>query len=84
METVFTAPLGVMLGWTGTGGEVVLSPYGGDHVVVDLSSADGDSVRCDAVVDLVLRSGWMVPAGASFGDRESLALGVKLPGGGGS
>jgi hypothetical protein len=87
-ETVFTAPLGVMLGWTGSGGEVVLSPYGGAHVLLDLSSADGDSVRFDAVVDLgldlVLRSGWMVRVGASFGDRESLALGVKLPSGGGS
>jgi len=87
-ETLFTAPLGVMLGWTGQGGEVVLSPYGGAHVVLDLSTADGDSVRFDAVVDLgldlVLRSGWMIRAGASFGDRESLALGIKLPSGGGS
>jgi hypothetical protein len=85
-ESLFTAPLGVMLGWTGSGGNVVLSPYGGAHVVLDLSSADGDSVRFDAVVDLgldlVLSSGWMVRAGASFGDRESLALGVKLPSGG--
>lgn len=86
-ETLFTAPLGVMLGWTGSGGEVVLSPYGGAHVVLDLSSADGDSVRFDAVVDLgldlVLSSGWMIRFGASLGDRESLALGIKLPGGGG-
>lgn len=85
-ESLFTVPLGVMLGWTGSGGNVVLSPYGGAHVVLDLSSADGDSVRFDAVVDLgldlVLSSGWMVRAGASFGDRESLALGVKLPSGG--
>ena len=87
-ETLFTAPLGVMIGWTGSGGEVVLSPYGGAHVVLDLSSGDGDNLRFDAVVDLgldlVLRSGWMVRFGASLGDRESLALGIKLPGGGGS
>jgi hypothetical protein len=87
-ESVFTAPLGVMIGWTGAGGEVVLSPYGGAHVVLDLASGGGDNVRFDAVVDLgldlVLNSGWMIRAGASFGDRESLALGVKLPGGGGS
>lgn len=86
-QTVFTFPLGVMLGWTGSGGEVVLSPYGGAHVVLDLQS-EGDRVRFDAVVDLgldvVLNSGWMIRAGASFGDRESIALGVKLPGGGGS
>lgn len=87
-ESVFTAPLGIMLGWTGSGGEVLLSPYGGAHVVLDLTSADGDSVRFDGVLDLgldlVLSSGWMIRFGASFGDRESLALGLKLPGGGGS
>lgn len=87
-ETFFTAPLGIMLGWTGSDGEVLLSPYGGAHVVLDLTSIDGESVRFDGVIDLgldlVLGSGWMVRFGASLGDRESLALGVKLPGGGGS
>jgi hypothetical protein len=87
-ESLFTAPLGIMLGWTGGDGEILLSPYGGAHVVLDLSSADGDSVNFDGVVDLgldlVLRSGWMIRFGASLGDRESLALGLKLPGGGGS
>ncbi len=87
-ESLFTVPLGIVLGWTGSGGDVLLSPYGGAHVVLDLSSVDGDSLRFDAVIDLgldvVLSSGWMIRAGASLGDRESLALGVKLPGGGGS
>lgn len=87
-ETLVTAPLGVVLGWTGTGGEVLLSPYGGAHVVLDLYSGPGDSFRFDAVIDLgldlVLGSGWMIRFGASLADRESLALGVKLPGGGGS
>jgi hypothetical protein len=82
-ESVFTAPLGIMLGWTGTGGDVQLSPYAGAHVVLDLTSVEGDAVRFDGVIDLgldlVLGSGWMIRAGASFGDRESLALGVKLP-----
>jgi hypothetical protein len=27
----------------------------------------------------VLDSGWMIRFGASLGDRESLALGVRLP-----
>lgn len=85
-ETLFTAPLGLILGWTGTGGDVVLSPYGGAHVVLDLTSADGDSVRFDGVIDLgldlVLSSGWTIRFGASLGDRESLALGIRLPGGG--
>lgn len=82
-ESVFTAPLGIMLGWTGSGGDVLLSPYAGAHVVLDLTSVEGDAVRFDGVIDLgldlVLSSGWMIRAGASFGDRESLALGVKLP-----
>lgn len=88
-ETVFTAPLGIVLGWTGgDDDEVLLSPYGGAHAVLDLTSADGDSVHFDAVIDLgidlVLASGWMIRVGASLGDRESFALGLKLPGGGGS
>ena len=29
--------------------------------------------------DIVLRSGWMIRFGATFGDREALALGFKLP-----
>jgi hypothetical protein len=44
-------------------------------------------VRFDGVldlgIDLVLSSGWMLRAGASLGDRESLALGIRLPTGGG-
>jgi hypothetical protein len=87
-ETLVTAPLGVVLGWTGDGGDVLLSPYGGAHVVLDVYSGPGDGVRFDAVIDLgldlVLNSGWMVRFGASLADRESLALGVKLPGGGAS
>lgn len=86
-ETVFTAPLGIILGWTGAGDDILLSPYGGAHVVLDLTSRDGDSVRFDGVVDLgldlVLSSGWIIRFGASLGDRESLAFGLRLPGGGG-
>lgn len=85
-ETVFSAPLGIVLGWTGAGGDVLFSPYGGGHVVLDLSSVDGDNVSFNGVVDLgldlVLDSGWMIRFGASLGDRESLALGVRLPSGG--
>ena len=85
-ETVVTFPLGVSLGWSGEGGDVVFSPYGGGHVVLDFLTGPGDSVRFDGVIDLgidlVLRSGWMVRAGASLGDRESLALGMRIPSGG--
>lgn len=87
-EALFTAPLGIILGWTGGGDDVLLSPYGGAHVVLDLITGPGDALRFDAVIDLgidlVLGSGWMIRFGASLADRESLALGVKLPGGGGS
>jgi hypothetical protein len=86
-ETLVTAPLGVVLGWSGEGSDVVFSPYGGAHVVLDFVTGPGDSVRFDGVIDfgidLVLRSGWMLRAGASLGDRESLALGIRLPTGGG-
>lgn len=86
-EVLATAPLGIILGWSGSGGAVILSPYGGAHVVLDLSSRDQDSLNFDGVIDLgldlVLESGWMIRAGASLGDRESLAVGVKIPGGGG-
>jgi len=86
-ETVITAPLGVILGWTGDGGDVGFSVYGGGHVVLDIITGTGDNVRFDGVLDLgtdiVLSSGWMVRVGASLGDRESLALGMRLPTGGG-
>ena len=86
-ETLITFPLGIMLGWTGSGGEVVLSPYGGAHMVLDLVSGPGDGVNFAGVVDLgldlVLSSGWMVRVGVSLGDRESLAFGIRLPSGGG-
>ena len=52
-----------------------------------VSTQDDESVGFAGVLDLgldiVLPSGWMVRAGASLGDRESLALGIKVPGGGG-
>lgn len=82
-ETVFTIPAGIVLGWSGSGGDVILSPYGGAHVNLDISSNDADNVDFNGAVDLgldlVLPSGWMVRFGATIGDREALALGVKLP-----
>ena len=83
-ETVATIPLGIVVGWSGTGDSVIFSPYAGMHVGLDISTFDNDSVNFDGAFDLgldiVLESGWMVRFGASMGgDRESIALGVRLP-----
>jgi len=82
-ETLVTIPLGLILGWTGSGEDVTLSPYGGGHMALAISSVDNNSVDLIGVVDLGLDltfpSGWLVRFGASVGDEESLALGVRLP-----
>ncbi|MEX2467127.1 MAG: hypothetical protein WD995_09455 [Gemmatimonadota bacterium] len=83
-ETMVSIPLGIILGWSGesdTG--VIFSPYGGGHVALDFRSGPGDDVNFSGAIDIggdiVLSSGWMIRFGASFGDREALALGFKLP-----
>ncbi len=82
-ETVVSIPLGLIIGWSGSGGDVILSPYGGGHVSLDIASGPGDSVELSGVVDLgldlVLSSGWLIRFGATIGDRDALAIGVKLP-----
>lgn len=83
-ETVVSIPLGLIVGWSGESDSgVIFSPYGGGHVALDFVSGEGDAVdfngAIDIGVDVVLNSGWMVRFGASFGDREALALGFKLP-----
>lgn len=84
-ETLVSVPLGVIVGWSGSSdsGGVIFSPYGGGHVALDFASGEGDSVSFSGSIDLggdiVLNSGWMIRFGATFGDREALALGFKLP-----
>lgn len=84
-DWIISAPVGIILGWSGAGDSVVFSPYGGAHLVMDLTGNDGDALNLDGVVDLgldlVLSSGWMIRVGASLGDRESIAAGIKIPGG---
>jgi hypothetical protein len=84
-DWIISAPVGIILGWSGVGDSVVFSPYGGAHLVMDLTGNDGDAIDLDGVIDLgldlVLSSGWMIRVGASLGDRESIAAGIKIPGG---
>ncbi len=84
-ETVVSVPLGIIAGWSGSSDSgVIFSPYGGGHVALDVASGEGDTVSfsggIDVGGDIVLSSGWMVRFGATFGDREAIALGLKLPG----
>lgn len=81
-ETVVSFPLGALIGWSGEGDGAVLSPYGGGHIVLDVSSAEGDNVNLggafDLGVDLALSSGLLIRFGGSIGDREAIAIGVRV------
>ncbi len=84
-ETLVTIPLGLMIGWTGSGGEVSFSPYAGGHLNLDIATGPGDDVDLSAVVDLGIDlqfdSGWLIRFGAAVaeGARDALAIGVRLP-----
>jgi hypothetical protein len=77
--------VGLVAGWTGSGDDVVFSPYVGGHVALDFTNIEGDEISFDALLDLgldlFLVSGWVIRFGASLGGREALALGLRLPGG---
>jgi hypothetical protein len=51
-------------------------------VTLDISTSDVDNVHFggsfDLRLDIVLSSGWLIRFGASLGDRDALALGVKI------
>ena len=82
-EVVASFPLGISLGWRGTDDGVSFMPNIGGHVVLDVASGPGDDVDIDGVIDLGLDvgfdSGFMVRFGAAVGDRDALAVGVRLP-----
>lgn len=82
-EVVASFPLGISLGWVGSDEGVTFMPNLGGHVVLDVASGPGDDVDIDGVVDLGIdlgfQSGFMVRFGASIGDRDALAFGVRLP-----
>jgi len=81
-DTVVSLPLGAVIGWSGQGGDVILSPYGGGHITLDISDVIDDNVSLngsfDFGLDVVLSSGWLVRFGGSVGDRDALAIGVKI------
>ena len=81
-EVAVTVPLGILIGWSGEGGEAILSPYGGGHIALDITSNDADNIDLSGTVDLgldvVLRSGWIIRFGASLGDRDALAIGARI------
>lgn len=82
-EILASFPLGISLGWIGTDEGVTFMPNVGGHVVLDVISGPGDDIDIDGVVDLGLdigfQSGFMVRFGAAIGDRDALAVGVRLP-----
>jgi hypothetical protein len=83
-NVMVSVPLGLVAGWHGIGDDNVLAPYVGGHVVLDLSTQEGQVVNLDGSfdvgVDLTLVSGFVVRVGASLGDRNALAVGLRLPG----
>ncbi len=83
-STVVTLPLGAVIGWTGRGTDVVISPYAGGHVALDLRSGDGDNINLggslDLGLDLGLENGWLIRVGATVGDRDAIAIGASIGG----
>jgi len=78
-----SVPLGIVVGWTGKGDDVVFSPYAGGHVSLDFADGPGDTMDLEGVIDLgldlTLTAGWVVRLGASLGGRDALAIGVRIP-----
>jgi hypothetical protein len=82
-ELVASFPLGIVVGWTATGDGLTVAPYVGGHATLDVITGPGDDLDIDASVDLGVDlgfdSGFMVRFGASIGDRDALAVGIRLP-----
>lgn len=82
-ELVATFPAGIVLGWSIEGDGVVFSPSLGGHVALDILTGPGDDLEVDGAldlgVDLGFNSGLQARFGASVGDREALAFGIRLP-----
>lgn len=80
-NTVFSVPVGAIVGWTGSGDGATFNPYAGAHATLDITNIDGNEVSLgasfDLGIDLVLPSGWVVRFGGTVGDREAFAIGVR-------
>jgi hypothetical protein len=80
-DVVVSVPLGLMVGWRGLGDGTVFAPHGGAHVVLDIADEVELEGALDLGLDLTLASGWVVRFAASFGGREAIAIGVRVPSG---
>jgi hypothetical protein len=82
-EVLASFPLGLAFGWRGTDEGLTFRPYAGAHATLDAATGPGDDLHLGVSVDLGLdlgfRSGFMARLGASLGDRDALAIGVRFP-----
>lgn len=76
-------PFGVIVGWTGQNESAVFAPYGGAHVVLDLSTKRRRHADLRAAFDLGMDlrviPRCVLSFGASVGGRQAFAVGVALP-----
>lgn len=77
-------PAGLVVAWEGWGDGASFAPYGGGHVVLDLSTQSDETATLEAALDLgldlTLASGWIFRFGAALGGRSALAVGLRIPG----
>lgn len=81
-EIVVTVPVGALAGWSGGDGNAVISPYAGGHLALDIVTGGGDNLDLGAAFDLGIdirfSSGWILRFGGSLGDRDALAIGMRV------
>lgn len=77
-------PLGISLGWVGSGDGVSFMPYVGGHIALDLFSGEGDDDldlegAIDLGMDLDFGSGFQIRFGAAVGGHDAFGIGVRFP-----
>jgi hypothetical protein len=79
-DVVVSLPIGLTLGHTFTGQGATFTPYLTPRLVLDAIFDGEDDLDLDFAVDLGLdlrlRQNWMIRFGATFGDREAIAIGL--------